>query len=362
MKQTSMADSVRWDRTLIAAASSLCLISIVALSSASATLSPTLVIKQTLWIGVGILASLLVASMPYPRWLDVSLFLYGGVMVLLLGVLLVGPERSGASRWIVLGALSIQPSELTKVATGCLLARYLAAQPTPLPLRSLVISAGVVGLPALLIFLQPDFGTACVLGAMWFGMIWVAGLSRRHLVVMGAAGLALLPVGWHLLKDYQRMRLLVFVNPHADPLGAGYTLIQSTIAIGSGQLLGRGWMAGTQNQLNFLPERHTDFIYSAIGEEWGFAGSVLVILLFGVFVWRAIRIALQNSDPQGRLVATAIVSWFGFQAVVNMGMAMGLLPVVGVPLPLVSYGGSAMLTGWLALGLLQSVHRFGTRF
>jgi len=158
------------------------------------------------------------------------------------------------------------------------------------------------------------------------------------------------------------MRLLVFLNPSVDPLGAGYTVIQSQVAIGSGQWVGRGWLAGTQNQLNFLPERHTDFLFSVIGEEWGFVGATVVVGLFGLFLSRVMTIAVHNHEPQGRLMAMAFYSWFAYQAVVNMGMVMGLVPIVGVPLPLLSYGGSAMVTMWLALGLLQSLHRFGTRF
>jgi len=265
-------------------------------------------------------------------------------------------------RWLTVFGVSVQPSELAKLATACILARALAGQPSPLPLRSLLMSAALVGVPALLIFLQPDLGSSSILAAIWLGTVWVAQLSRRHLAMLAAAGCAALPIGWHLLKDYQRTRLLVFVNPHADPLGAGYTIIQSKIAIGSGQLFGRGWLAGTQNQLNFLPERHADFLYSVIGEEWGLFGAALVVGLFGCLLWRAIRIALENPEPQGRLLATGLTAWIGYQAIVNMGMVMGLVPVVGVPLPLVSYGGSAMVTTWIALGLLQSVRRFGTRF
>lgn len=351
-----------WDRTLVVAAGLLCLISLVALRSAAATLNPALVTQQAIWIGLGVIVGVLVASISYTRWLDLSLFFYLGALVLLVVVIVAGTVKLGAARWITILGLSVQPAELAKIACACWLARYLANQPVPLPLRALVVSAGLVGLPALLIFLQPDLGSSSILMAVWLGTVWAAGLRTRDLAFLTAAGLALLPVGWHLLKDYQQLRLAAFLNPHADPLGAGYTIIQSQIAIGSGQLLGRGWLAGTQNQLNFLPERHADFVYSVIGEEWGFLGAVVVVGLFGVLAWRGVSMALQNSERQGRLLAIALVSWIAYQAVVNMGMVMGLLPVVGVPLPLVSYGGSAMATTWMALGLLQSIHRFGTRF
>jgi len=224
-----------------------------------------------------------------------------------------------------------------------------------------LISGVLAGLPAGIIFLQPDLGTSSVVFVVWLGAVWAAGMSRKHLVMIAAGLSVLLPIGWHALREYQRMRLLVFLNPHQDPLGAGYTIIQSQIAIGSGRLLGRGWMAGTQNQLSFLPERHSDFLYSVIGEEWGFLGSSAVIALFLCLLWRATAIAQASLDPRGRVLAMGLAAWIGYQAIVNMGMVMGLLPVVGVPLPLVSYGGSAMLMAWISVGLLNSIARIGMR-
>lgn len=350
--------SARWDRTLWAAAGLLCLVSLVSLTSACATLNPALVGRQALWAALGIALSAAAALIPYTRWLDLGVFLYVTALLLLVLVELAGTVKLGAVRWLTVFGVSVQPSELAKLATCCMLARVLASHSGPLPLRQLAASALIAFVPAVLIFLQPDLGSSSILAAVWFGAVWAAGLSRRHLTVMAVGGAALLPLAWHLLRDYQRTRLLVFVNPHADPLGAGYTIIQSQIAIGSGQLVGRGWLAGTQNQLNFLPERHADFLYSVIGEEWGFAGALLVVVLFGILLWRGMQIALSVSDSQGRLLAVGLVSWIGYQAVVNMGMVMGLLPVVGVPLPLVSYGGSAMVTTWLAVGMLQGIHRF----
>ena len=360
--QTGLMRGIQGDRTLFALAGALCAIGVLALTSATATLDPILTLRQSIWIVVGAGASLVVASSSYTRWTDLSVVVYLGVLLLLVIVELAGTVKLGATRWITVFGFSLQPSELAKLATVCGLARYLAAQPVPLPARSLAISAGLAGVPALLVFLQPDLGSSSIIAAIWLGMVLVAGLSRRQVVGLAVGGLAALPLAWHGLKEYQRLRLLVFLNPHLDPLGAGYTIIQSKIAIGSGQLFGRGWLSGTQNQLNFLPERHADFLYSVIGEEWGFVGAVTVVVLFGWLLWRACRIALGNLEPQGRLLAMGVVSWLGYQAVVNMGMVMGLLPVVGVPLPLISYGGSAMVVVWLALGLLQGVHRFGTRF
>ena len=355
-------NGARADRVLFGVVAGLSLIGLMALRSAAATLDPSLVTKQALWVGLGVLASLAAASIPYTRWLDLSPVFYALVVILLVLVEVAGTVKLGAARWLTVFGFSLQPSELAKLASACWLARALANRPVPLPIQSLAVSALVAGVPALLVFLQPDLGSSSILAAIWLGSVWSAGVSRKHLALLAMGGLVLLPVGWHALKDYQQARLLVFLHPQADPLGAGYTIIQSTIAIGSGQWWGRGWMAGTQSQLNFLPERHADFLFSVIGEEWGFLGSVLVVVLCGVLVWRAVQIALRNSEPQGRLLAMALTSWIGYQAVVNIGMVMGLLPVVGIPLPLVSYGGSAMVMTWLAVGLLQSVHRFGTRF
>lgn len=345
----------------MATVAALSAISLIALASACSTLNPALTLKQALWIGIGLALWLAVALGPYARWLDISLALYGVSVLLLLIVAVAGTVKLGAARWLTVFGFSLQPSELAKLTTICVLARYLADQPSPLPLRALAISGALAGVPALLIFLQPDLGSASIIAAIWLGMMLAARLSRRHLAAVAASAAVFAPLAWHALKDYQRMRLTVFMNPHADPLGAGYTIIQSQIAIGSGGWWGRGWFAGTQNQLNFLPERHADFLYSVIGEEWGFVGSVLVVGLFGALIWRSSRIGLVTQDPQGRLLVAGVMSWLGYQAVINMGMVMGLLPVVGVPLPLVSYGGSAMVAGWLAAGLLQSVQRFGAK-
>ena len=346
-----------WDWGLWLSAAGLTLCSGVAMASAAATLNPALAVRHGLWILAGMVISCVVAGLNYRRWTDVAWIAYALSLLALILVLLAGAVRLGATRWLSIFGLSIQPSELAKLTTIWLLARSLAGQPTPLPSSVYWTSLAFAGPPALLILAQPDLGSASIFGAIWLGMVWIAGASRRSLVGLLGGGLALLPIGWHALKEYQQERLLAFLDPHADPLGAGFSIIQSTIAIGSGQLTGRGWFAGTQSQLNFLPERHSDFIFSVIGEEWGFLGSLAVVVLFGILLHRVFRIALSSGDPQGQLLASGVFCWLAYQAVVNMGMVMGLLPVVGVPLPLVSYGGTSMVTVWVALGLLQSLHR-----
>lgn len=345
------------DRLLMVAAGLLAVISGMTMVSAGSTVSPTLAARHALWIVVGVVVSLLVMRSNYRRWTDLAGFAYGLSLVALLAVPLAGAMRLGATRWLSIFGLSFQPSELAKLTTVWLLARYLAGQPSPLPGRVLATSLLLAGPPALLIFLQPDLGSSTIFAAIWLGMVWAAGISRRALWGLLGSLLAMMPAAWMVLKEYQRDRLLTFINPHADPLGTGYTIIQSTIAIGSGQLFGRGYLAGTQNQLSFLPEHHSDFIFSVIGEEWGFIGCVAVVVLFSVMLLRIAHAALSTSDPQGRLLAAGVCSWIGYQAFVNMGMVMGLLPVVGVPLPLVSYGGSSMVALWVALGLVQSVRR-----
>lgn len=347
----------RWDWGLFGAAALLAAFGTVAMVSAAATLDPRLAVRHGTWVVIGILGSLVVARSDYRRWIDLGWIAYGIGLAALALLPITGAMRLGATRWLSVFGLSVQPSELMKLGAIWALARYLAGQPTPLPARAFRVSSALAGVPALLIFMQPDLGSATVFGAIWLGMVWSAGASRRQLAAVAGSLPILVPMGWHLLKDYQRDRLLVFLNPHVDPLGAGYTIIQSTIAIGSGRLWGRGWFAGTQNQLSFLPERHSDFLFSVVGEEWGFLGCAAVVALFGALLARATRIALSTSDPQARLLAAGVVSWIGYQMFVNMGMVMGILPVVGVPLPLLSYGGSSMIAVWLAIGLLQSIHR-----
>ena len=346
-----------WDAGLLASGAALVLMSGVAMASAAAKVNPALAVRHDVWIAVGVLLSFGTARTNYRRWVDLAMLAYGLSLATLALVLAAGAVRLGATRWLSLFGLSVQPSEFAKLTTTWILARYLAGQPTPLPTRVVLTSLLLVAPAALLIFIQPDLGSATIFFAIWLGMAWVAGMSRRGLAAVAVAVLVLGPIGWHVLKDYQRDRLMAFIDPHADPLGAGYTIIQSTIAIGSGRVWGRGWFAGTQNQLSFLPERHSDFIFSVIGEEWGWLGCLAVVAAFGWLLLRILRIAMTASVPQGRLLATGLFSWIAYQALVNMGMVMGLLPVVGVPLPFISYGGSSMVMLWVALGLVQSVHR-----
>ncbi|HEX9780604.1 MAG TPA: rod shape-determining protein RodA [bacterium] len=346
-----------WDRGLLAASAALGVVSVIVMSSAAATVNPGLALRHATWLAIGALVHVAVARTSSRRWTEASVPLYAAAVLLLLAVELVGAVRLGATRWLSVFGFSVQPSEFAKLATILFLARTLSDQPAPLSWRACGQSLAVAGVPMGLILLQPDLGSASIIGAIWLGMVWTAGVSRMLVIGAAAAALVLSPIGWLLLHDYQRTRVLVFLNPQVDPLGAGYTIIQSTIAIGSGRLFGRGWQAGTQNQLNFLPEHHSDFIFSVVGEEWGLIGCLIVIAVFVLLLARIVAVAGDTVDPQARALAAGVLSWIGYQTIVNMGMVMGLIPVVGVPLPFISYGGSSMVALWVALGWIQSIAR-----
>jgi rod shape determining protein RodA len=213
-----------------------------------------------------------------------------------------------------------------------------------------------VGVPFLLVLKQPDLGTSLVFLAILFGMLFIAGIRVKHLAAIVAGGIAFMPIFWHFLKDYQKMRLTVFLDPNVDPLGSGYHIIQSKIAIGSGMLFGKGLFAGTQSQLNFLPENHTDFIFAVIGEELGFVGSVVVLTLYFILIYRGIKIAGEARDNFGMLLATGITSMLAFHVLVNVGMTAGIMPVTGIPLPLMSYGVSSLSTNLVSIGILLNIY------
>ncbi|MBI4355332.1 MAG: rod shape-determining protein RodA [Candidatus Omnitrophica bacterium] len=322
-------------------------------------------LRQLLWAGVGAAVYLGITRLSYLQWLDGAYLAYGLTVTLLGAVLLIGEARLGASRWLEVGGFSFQPTELAKIGTALALARHLGeamSRSAHLRWPTVLKALALCGVPAGIVFAQPDLGSATVFIVMALAALWVAGLSRRQALTMAALAGAILPIGWRHLKGYQRDRLLVFLNPNLDPLGAGYTIIQSKIAVGSGWWWGRGWLGGSQNQLNFLPERHTDFIFSVIGEAWGFAGSLVVLGCLAWLLTAAVTIARDNHEPSGRILAATLCAVLGYQSLVNVGMTIGLLPVVGLPLPLVSYGGSALVMAWAALALLTNISVHGTRF
>jgi len=287
---------------------------------------------------------------------------YGIALVLLVAVLAVGRTGMGAQRWLPLGPFSFQPSELGKLFMIVALAKYFADDGITRghTLRQLVKPAALVLVPVLLVVKQPDLGTGMMFLFIFCALAVAAGVRFKSFIYLVISSAIAMPVAWSFfwghLKDYQKKRLLVFISPDVDPSGAGYHIIQSKIAIGSGMLTGKGYLNGTQSQLSFLPERHTDFIFSVVSEEFGFAGSLFVLLLFLFIILWGIETANRAKDRFGSLLAVGCVAMIFFHVVINIGMTVGIMPVVGVPLPLVSYGGTSALTTLIALGLLLNVN------
>ncbi|MHB1083860.1 MAG: rod shape-determining protein RodA [Thiobacillus sp.] len=277
-----------------------------------------------------------------------------GVM-LLIGVALFGEIRNGARRWLSFGVVAFQPSELLKLALPLMMAWYFQRNEAVLRSKHFLIGGALLLVPFLLILRQPDLGTAMMIGASGFYLLFFAGLPWKALLGGATLGAASLPVVWGLMHDYQQRRVLTLLDPSADPLGDGYHIIQSTIAIGSGGLFGKGWMHGTQSQLDFIPERTTDFIYAVFGEEFGYLGAILLVGLYLAIVTRGLIIAARAPTLFGRLMAATLSLNLFTYVFVNMGMVSGILPVVGVPLPLMSYGGTALITLLLGVGILMSV-------
>lgn len=319
--------------------------------------------KQLVNVAIGLVLMVIVMATDH-RWVRIiaPLFYVGSIVGLTL-VVVAGSTVNGSRSWIQLGGMSIQPSEFAKLSVVVGMA-LLVAERTEGRWRRGVRSVEVIGMlviagiPAALIMLQPDLGTMLVLTATVFGVLAVSGADRRWLIgltVTGIAGAAV-AVSAGLLKDYQVDRFLAFTNPGLDPRGAGYNVEQARIAVGNGGLFGQGLFDGSQTRSGFVPEQHTDFIFTVAGEELGLVGAGLLIALLAIVIWRALAISADTDDMFGRIAAAGIACWFGFQAFQNIGMCLGIMPVTGVPLPFVSYGGSSMFAGMLALGLLQNIH------
>lgn len=313
-------------------------------------------LAQLVNLGVALSAMWGVAKLSPQTLKRFAVPLYLAGLALLIGVALFGDVVNGARRWLHIGVTRIQPSELMKIALPLMLAWYFEKHEASLRLRDFAVAALLIGLPMLLIARQPDLGTALLIAAAGAYVLYLAGLSWKIIAALAAGVGASLPLLWPLLHDYQRERILTLFDPMRDPLGAGYHIIQSSIAIGSGGVLGKGWMQGTQAHLDFLPERHTDFIFAVYAEEFGLLGNVVLLLLYALLILRGLFITANASTLFGRLLAGAISLMFFTYAFVNMGMVSGILPVVGVPLPLVSYGGTALVTLFLGIGILMSVH------
>lgn len=312
--------------------------------------------RQSLWILLGFLFLTITIFIDYHNLERYSQVIYFGAIVLLIMVIISGRLTYGARRWLVIGPFDFQPSEFAKIALIAFLADFLSKNKQKLDnFFYYLLPFAYTGLLILLVFMQPDLGTSLVYLAILIIMLFVAGVKIKYLVFTFFASLSSVPALWIFLKDYQKNRLILFLNPNLDPLGGGYNVIQSRIAIGSGGFLGNGIFSGLQSQLNFLPAQHTDFIFSVVGEELGFLGVIFLLGLYVIILWRGIKIALEARDLLGSLLAAGAVSFLFFHIVVNIGMAMGMLPATGLPLPFLSYGGSFMISNLLAIGILLNV-------
>ena len=331
---------------------------VVLYSAAGGSLQPW-ALKQGIRFAILLVAMIALAQVPLSLWLRSAYVFYGAVLLSLVAVEAIGQIGGGSQRWLDLGIIQLQPSEFMKLAIILALARYYHNLPRPF-----VTTAGglwlpllLIGLPAALVMLQPDLGTALSIGFGGIVMMFLAGVRLWLFASAGVAVAAVMPIAWGLLHDYQRKRVLIFLDPASDPLGAGYHITQSKIAIGSGGLTGKGFLQGTQSHLDYLPELHTDFIFATMAEEWGLLGGLFIIGGFAVVLGWSISVALSARAQFARLAAMGLAFTLFFYLAINMMMVMGLAPVVGIPLPLISYGGSAMLTVLVLLGILMGIAR-----
>ncbi|UAJ09122.1 rod shape-determining protein RodA [Glacieibacterium megasporae] len=331
---------------------------VVLYSAAGGSFQPW-ALKQGIRFGVLLVAMLGLSRVPVEMWLKWAYPLYGAVLLGLIGVEALGAIGGGSRRWLDLGIIQLQPSEFMKLAIILALARYYHYVPRQYAGKLITLGPPLVliAMPAALVMLQPDLGTALAITFGGVVMMFLAGVSMWLFLGAGAAAGAALPVVWSMMHDYQRKRVLIFLDPASDPLGAGYHITQSKIAIGSGGLFGKGFLHGTQSHLDYLPELHTDFIFATMAEEWGLAGGLFILALFSIILVWAVRVALSARAPFARLAAMGLGVTLFFYLAINMMMVTGLAPVVGIPLPLVSYGGSAMMTVLILLGIVIGIAR-----
>jgi len=325
--------------------------------SAIYSTSPNNFYRQASFAFIGFVLLFFISRLNYHNLKNYTLLLYCLIIILLILVLVFGHKIRGASSWFNFGQLGFQPVELTKLVMIIVLARYFAKHSYSIrKWRTIIISAVYLALPTGFIFIQPDLGSALVIIIIWLGISLMAGIRISHLVIIFLILIIIASASWFfLLKDYQKNRFLVFLNPVLDPLGRGYNVIQSIVAVGSGRFLGKGLGYGSQSQLNFLPEQHTDFIFAAIAEELGFVGVFFILALFGLLFSRCFRILFKTEDNFGRFLVLGIIIYLFAHVFINIGMNIGLLPITGIPLPLISYGGSNLLVTFIAIGILQSI-------
>ncbi len=313
--------------------------------------------RQIFRMVLAITVMILLAQIPprhYEAWAP---YLYVSGIIMLISVLLFGESAKGAQRWLNLGFFTFQPSELLKLAVPLMVARYIGKDPLPTSLKKLMFGLFMVVIPTILIAKQPDLGTSILIAGSGIFVLFLSGVSWKVISVSAGCVAAFIPILWFfLMHEYQRIRVRTLFDPESDPLGAGYHIIQSKIAIGSGGVSGKGWLQGTQSQLEFLPERHTDFIFAVIAEEWGMVGVIVLLALYLFIIGRGLLLASRAQTAFGRMMAGSVVLSFFVYLFVNIGMVSGILPVVGVPLPLISYGGTSMVSLMAGFGILMSIH------
>jgi rod shape determining protein RodA len=342
---------------LVLAVLALAAIGLATVHSASAEMVTDYLPRQALWVGMGLVVMLVAMSFDYHVLLDFSIVLYGAGLVMLVLVLAKGVAHGGAANWFSIAGWQFQPSEFAKLATALFLARYLSGLNSRiLDLRQIAAGLAIVGTPMVLVGIEPDMGGALMFTPLAIGMLLVAGVRVRWLVAALLIGMVLGAALWSYgMKGYQRQRVLTFLSPTTDPLGAGYQVRQSKIAVGSGELTGKGYMQGTQSQLRFLPARHTDFILSVLAEEWGFLGVLTVLGLYAAYVSSAARIAMRARDRAGLMLVVGLLSMQVFHILYNSSMVVGFVPITGIPIPFISYGGSFMMVNFCATGLMLGV-------
>ncbi|MFH1454244.1 MAG: rod shape-determining protein RodA [Armatimonadota bacterium] len=309
-------------------------------------------IRQLIYLPVALIFLVIFSLIDYEFWGKKINLLYGFNLILLILVLVAGHHAMGAQRWLGFGNFVFQPSELAKLIMIIVVAKLLSDMPEEVNLRTVIKPAVLTFIPLILILVQPDLGTALVIAFIFMLMLYMKGFNVFYILAVSIAGIAASPF---VLKDYQKARLFVFLNPDKDPMGAGWNLIQSKIAIGSGMLFGKGLFASTQGHLNFVPEHCTDFIFTVLAEEFGLAGSLVLLILFALFLYRCIKTAVTAKDSFGSLLAVGITGMFFFHIIVNIGMTLGIMPITGIPLIFMSYGGSSLLTNMMAVGILLSI-------
>ncbi|MCC6201719.1 MAG: rod shape-determining protein RodA [Gammaproteobacteria bacterium] len=352
-RSRNLLDRMHIDAPLLVALLAVCLIGLVVLYSAS-NRSIDVVLRQAIHFGIGLGVMLTIAQISPERLMRWAPLVYAGGVALLIAVMLVGTGR-GAHRWLELGGFRFQPSEIMKLAVPLLVASYLRDRSLPPTATEALLGALIIAVPALLIAEQPDLGTALLVASSGMFVLFLAGLPWRMIGAVLALGVAIAPIAWRFMHDYQKQRVITLLDPAADPLGTGYHTIQGMIAVGSGGLYGKGWLNGTQSHLEFLPERATDFIFAVYCEEFGFVGVVVLLSAYALVIIRCLRIAFVSQHVFGRLLAASLTLTFFVYVFVNMGMVSGQLPVVGVPLPLISYGGTAVVTLFAGFGMVMSI-------